>query len=73
MQIFRYRNQVIHDFMENKIKQKESDSNLNSKWKAIQNSNLVKGFKAPKFKFSRYFFISKKSLSELQQDVEKEY
>ncbi len=44
MQIFRDHNKVIHDFIENKIK-KESDSNLSSKWKAIQNCNLLEGVK----------------------------
>ncbi len=73
MQIFRNHNKVIHDFIENKIK-KESDSNLSSKWKAIQNCNLLKGVKTKvELQLSRppYDATSEKGLSELQQDVKK--
>ncbi|MBD0391664.1 NACHT domain-containing protein, partial [Wolbachia endosymbiont of Pentalonia nigronervosa] len=73
MQIFRNHNKVIHDFIENKIK-KESDSNLSSNWKAIQNCNLLKGVKIEaKLQLSRPpdDASSGKSLTELLEEFKK--
>ncbi|WP_264706714.1 NACHT domain-containing protein [Wolbachia endosymbiont (group B) of Archips podanus] len=79
MQIFRDHNKVIRSFVRNKI---ENDSDLSSKWKAIEDCDLLKevenivklqpakSISVPDHLNPTDDALSEKSLSDLQQDVE---